>query len=344
MKRMTGCVFRILLCGLLICALSANAADRTGGNRNQTANNPDRASGSSASTPHDAPPAPSGLPQGHGSGNDNWIIGVIGVALAAVAVKHFLDSRPKPEQLARDGPQFADTYNMSHLAVHGFVKGGWPMLVDYQPEPGSRVWVEVSAPGRRTFTRQLVADSPERRLAIFQLPDDLGGEPQAGSFVVRATRNAKRSGSFLDEVQQPGDDPAPLRIFAIGAGPRAVGSVAIDQVQFGPPAIKVKQSERAAYSFHSRSNFDRVAVDVGRIGRKDGIIGVERVKSERMETGIGRDRWIGKEEPGKTWDGKNGEGAVSRGEHLLMVRAWVGSVSEGDWVAAQSDRTVAVAE
>ena len=63
-----------------------------------------------------------------------------------------------------------------------------------------------------------------------------------------------------------------------------------------------------------------------------------------METGIGKDHWIGRDEPKKSWNGKDGRGAISRGEHLLMVRAWLGSVNEGDWVAAQSDGTVAVAE
>lgn len=334
MKWITG-VLKGLLCGVLICAVSLSAgAQSTGGGQRRDG----------PPYTHDGMPRPkTDPPKNHGNGNDNWILAIVGIAVAAIAVKHFLDTQPKPEQLAKDGPQFDDAYNMSHFAVHGFVKGGWPMLVEYQPQPGSRVWVEVSAPGRRTFTRELAADTAERRLAIFKLPDDLGEEPQVGSFVVHAVRNAPRAGSFLDDVRPPAqDEPAQLRIFAIGAGPRAVGSVAIDQVQFGPSNIKVTLSDVALYSFHSRSNFDRVAVDVGRVGRKDGIIGVERVKSEVMETGIGKDQWIGRELPRKSWNGRDGRGVVSRGEHLLMVRAWLGSVKEGDWVAAQSDATVAV--
>lgn len=135
---------------------------------------------------------------------------------------------------------------------------------------------------------------------------------------------------------QPGlETPAPLRIYGMGMGKKAVGSVAIDQIHFGPPRLRVSRRDEARYSFHSRSDFNKAVVEYARLENRNGVIQVvERVNQQDLGE-LARNTWVGREQPRK-WDGKNRDGEASTGLHLLTVRAWRSSVKEGDWVVSWS--------
>jgi hypothetical protein len=113
-----------------------------------------------------------------------------------------------------------------------------------------------------------------------------------------------------------------------------VGSVAIDQVTFGPGTIYPKQKQEAVYSFHSHTDFDRVRAEfmktftaqsqiISKLEDHDDIKDVER------ET-----------RPSRQWNGKK----ASAGEHLLQVRAWESAPATSNWVIAWSADQVLVEE
>lgn len=231
--------------------------------------------------------------------------------------------------LARSGPKLQASYSMSGLVMQGLVKGGAPFVLDYDTR-GARLRIEMKVQDAAPFVYHLEANG--RALKIFQLPESFGDDPRAAIISVQAVKD------------QPGaETPAALRIYGMGMGKKAVGSVAIDQIRFGPPHMRVSRLDEARYSFHSRSDFNKAVVEFARLENRNGVIQVvERVNQEDLGE-LARNTWVGREQPRK-WDGKNRDGEASPGLHLLTVRAWRSSVKEGDWVVSWSPDWVEVEE
>lgn len=289
-----------------------------------------------AETGSDYPSENTGQTREHKGQSRGGVGGAVSIDLFGI-LRGFQDSardrKSASESLAKGGPKFPDSYSMSYLVMQGFVKGGWPMVVDYRSEPGSLVWLEVTADGVEPYLYRLDGAKPKRQQVVVKLPERFGDKPRPGAAVIRAVKDA--AGESV---------PSTLRVYGLGAGPRAVGSVTIDEVVFAPGTIRVGGQERAFYRFHSLSDFNKVGVEILRVANKDGEIRTELVKAEPpITSGISKGAWIGKDQP-RTWDGKNKDKKISLGAHLLQVRAWLGSADEGDWVAAWSDGAVVVAE
>lgn len=224
-------------------------------------------------------------------------------------------------QLAKSGPKIPDAYAMSGLVMQALVKGGAPFVIDYDARQ-ALLRVEMKVQGSAPFVYNIKANGPAQK--IFRLPESFGAEPKAAVISVHSVKD------------QPGAEmPAPLRINGMGMGEKAVGSVAIDQVSFGPPEVRIGRFGKARYSFHSRSDFNKVVAEFARLENRDGIIQVvERVNKDDLGE-LTRDTWIGRDKP-RIWDGKGEDGEVSKGLHVLNVRAWRSSVKEGDWVVSWS--------
>jgi hypothetical protein len=231
------------------------------------------------------------------------------------------------QQLAQSGPQFPSAFSMSCVPVHAFVRGGWPMVVDYQPGRDTDVVVEIHLPDRRPSRIELDG-APRRQLVQFDLPA-LSDQPQVALVLVRATKRGGGAGE--------------LKLYGLGAGPKAVGSVAIDQVNFRPGSIRVSRKQQASYSFFSRTDFSRTVVEILRVQRVAEEVRVSLARTAPLGLVVNRGTWVGKEQP-LTWDGRDDSERVSGGPHLLQVRAWLDAQSEHDWVAAWSPNTVLVAE
>lgn len=224
-------------------------------------------------------------------------------------------------QLAKLGPKIPDTYAMSGLVMQALVKGGAPFVIDYDARQ-ALLRIEMKVQGAAPFVYNIKANGPAQD--IFRLPESFGAEPKAAVISVHSVKD------------QPGAEmPAPLRINGMGMGEKAVGSVAIDQVSFDPPEVRIGRFGKARYSFHSRSDFNRVVAEFARLENRNGIIEVvERVNKDDLGE-LTRDTWIGRDKP-RIWDGKDEDGEVSKGLHVLNVRAWRSSVKEGDWVVSWS--------
>lgn len=234
-----------------------------------------------------------------------------------------------PQQLFEDGPRFESAFSMACIPVRGFVRGGWPLVIDYQADPGTVASVEIHVEGRDPVVIPLRRGS-EHNLLKLRLPDQLGNELSPALLLVRAVKD------------QPG---APvlgrINVFGLGAGPRAVGSVAIDQVDFQPGTMSLGKKETARFSFYSRSDFNRAAAEVLRVINRDGELQVRLARSIPFDGGVAAGTWVGRDKP-LIWDGTDADRQPSLGQHLMQVRAWLSAQAGGDWVAAWSAWTVEV--
>ena len=226
--------------------------------------------------------------------------------------------------LARSGPKFPAKYAMSTFEMRGLVKGGAPFILDYNARQ-ARVRIEIKVQDSKPFVFNLEANGHAQK--IFRLPESFGSDPQVAVISVSSMQD------------RPGENiPAPLEIYGMGMGEKAVGSVAIDQLKFGPPEVRIGRFGKVHYSFHSRSDFNRVVAEFAQVENRNNVIKVARVNTEDLGE-IAKNTWVGRDTP-RIWNGKGEDGEVSQGLHLLKIRAWRSSVKEGDWVVSWSPESV----
>jgi hypothetical protein len=240
---------------------------------------------------------------------------------------HGGNTQPPEKVLSERGPQFPSEFSMSNLSVVGFVKGDWPMVLDYEVREPGMFLLSISAEGVAPFFYVLEGTQPARRQQILRIPARFGNQPIAGHFAVQALTN------------KPGEaTPVFLRVFGIGAGERAVGSVAIDQLHFTPPSVRPKDKQTALYGFHSHADFEKVTAEFQLVGLMDGAVVGRLEYQEDVKDLVRRDTEI----QNKPWDPRKAKAAP--GQHLFQVRAWYTLKKGGDWVIAWSPQLVRVEE
>jgi len=152
------------------------------------------------------------------------------------------------------------------------------------------------------------------------LPPELGNKLSAAVYTIRA------ESSGPSQVH-----PVYLRMYAMGAGERAVGSAAIDLLRFGPETVP--RSGEAQFGFHSHSDFNSGQAEFFRSGLVNGQIvnnfDDKQAVSKRITEGAEIDQ---------TWRTNKAQ----PGEHLLQIRAWRTKSNGGDFVLAWSPDLVNV--
>ncbi|MBN8443098.1 MAG: hypothetical protein J0M28_15555 [Thauera sp.] len=278
-----------------------------------------------------APPPSEGGGRGGGGGGGG---AGVGISIDLGPLLRSLFSRPAPEavELAQGGPRLPEAYAFASLSFPAVLKGGWPAVVAYDIAPGAEVEIEFATTGAdpqrfRLPSPPADAGGRERVLLTFELPARLGKELTAGMVSMHVL-------SSSDDARKP-----VVRLHGLGAGPLAVGSVAIDNVVFEPEQFRLATGQRAYYGFHSKSDFSRAGVDIARLERQGEGVRLVRVRSDAVRQSIARNAWVGREPP-LYWDGRTQNGQPSLGPHLLYVRAW--AADAGDWVIAWSPRAVEV--
>lgn len=256
-----------------------------------------------------------------GLGRGGFSFGIDLTCLFTGCNKDLPDETGDATPLAKSGPKLPDKYAMNGFTLQALVKGGAPYIVDCEARDAT-LRIEIKIQGKAPFVYTLKING--RTEHVFRLPESFSADPKPATISIRAVKN------------QPGVEvPAALRIHGMGMGEKAVGSVAIDQLSFGPPEVRIGRFGKAQYTFHSRSDFNKVVAEFSRIENRNGVIQViERVNQEDIGQ-LTRDSWVGREKP-RVWNGKNQEGDISEGLHILHVRAWRSSVKEGDWVVSWS--------
>lgn len=270
-----------------------------------------------------------------GGGGRNWLIPAIIVGATALFAIGKALAEEKAEQrddaeatraLLRDGPQLAPQFNGSAFGVRGLVRGGWPVVVDYAQHRPGRVLLRIAIPGAETVTYRLDQFGLGRHVLRFDLPPFLGDRLKPAVIALTA--------ADLDSGRETIDG---FSVLGLGIGPRAVGSVAVDQLEFDPGLMRPARGETAGYAFHSRSDFDHAAVEFMQVTQSPDGVRKRYVRGERIGP-VQREQRV-ESAPAQRWDGRDERAQVSPGRHQLQVRVWD---EGGDWVGAWSESVVLV--
>jgi hypothetical protein len=231
-----------------------------------------------------------------------------------------------PKELSKEGPQFPPSFTMSAVTVLGFARGNWPVVLDYEVYGPGLYLVSITAEGVDPYVYRLTPATVGRHLIKIELPARFGMSPQPATFTIRAATDG------------PGElQPVNFRVYGFGAGHRAVGSVAIDQVRFGPAQVQPKKQD-ALYGFRARNPFTKMSAEFLRVeGTRGGIVASVQdqddidAKKVRPNTVVENLKWK---------DAKK----ARPGRHMVQIRAWQGLEGGADWVVAWSDDIVSIEE
>jgi hypothetical protein len=223
------------------------------------------------------------------------------------------------ERLSADGPGIPKVIDMNGFTVQGLVGPSWPVVFDFAVGSAGAAHLDIIT--KKRIYELTIPNEPNRRgYAIVRLPADFVNKPETAIFQIQA----------IAPVGSAKNATVPrMRVFGLGAGEKAVGSVAIDQLQFQPGSIHTKES--ATYSFHAHSSFNGVRAEFVLTELRNGHVVVEKDQEAKLPP-VPQD-----ESPRQTWVAKG-----KTGEHMLEIRAWRGLENGGDWVVAWSPDIVDV--
>src|SRR5262249_26076064 len=153
--------------------------------------------------------------------------------------------------------------------------------------------------------------TPGRRLLIFNIPTTFGDALRIANISIMSTKSQS--------------DPTftYLRVYGIGCGPRAVGSVAIDQLRFGPQSITSSRPD-TQLSFHSHTKFDNVRSEFMQINFVNNCMEGEKVDDKSINRNVNAE-----ENVQDTWNAKK----ARSGQIQFRVRGWMKKENNGDWVS-----------
>src|SRR5690606_5937318 len=214
----------------------------------------------------------------------------------------------------------------SAFGVRGLVRGGWPVVVDYVQQRPGRVLLRIAIPGAETVTYRLDKFGLGRHVLRFDLPPFLGDRLKPAVIALTA--------ADLDTGRETIDG---FSVLGLGIGPRAVGSVAVDRLEFDPGLMRPARGETAGYAFHSRSDFDHAAVEFMQVTQSPDGVRKRYVHGQRIGP-VQREHRV-ESAPTQRWDGRDEQAQLSAGRHQLQVRVWD---EGGDWVGAWSESVVLV--
>lgn len=240
-----------------------------------------------------------------------------GIATAAGltiwAVHHHEHALPNSEDLLKNGPKVPQNVSMSHLIVDGLIGPGWPVGLDFELGGPGSVLLDITTADKVQY-HQVLTNNLNGRGVTISHPQGLPDKLQSAIFDVQAIPPTGSSSAAPS-----------IRVYGMAAGPMAVGSIAIDQISFGPPQLKMK--ETAQFNFHSHSDFSNVRADFMWTGLKNNEIEMKQESETQLSPVASNEHAQGSLQSKGT-----------EGQHLLQIRAWRGN--SGDWVVAWSPDVV----
>jgi hypothetical protein len=104
-----------------------------------------------------------------------------------------------------------------------------------------------------------------------------------------------------------------LRIYGFGCGRRAVGSVAIDNLRFGPQAVTVSDPE-THFGFHTHTIFDKMKPEFMQVASVDNTMQGQTFDNKKINRRVGEGESINDE-----WNAKK----ANAGPIQFRVRGWM---------------------
>jgi len=249
-------------------------------------------------------------------------VAVVGVGLVANELFGGGDGLPSPKELDREGPRLPREQPLGHFQAEGYAQSGWPVVVDFEATPGTETWLEVRIKGGKPQKFPLSGGAGRRVEVVY-----LAGEPAE---TPRAARFTLHSAS-----PRAGGKPAyrPLRTYAIGAGPHAVGSTTVWIESFGPRGTRLPADIR--YTIASRRIFQQSVVELLRLPRSGN-------KLTRVGSALPSALTEGRH--GGSWAQLRVSPKVAQGTFALQTRAWrLGTnLAQRDWTVAVAPNYVVV--
>lgn len=217
-------------------------------------------------------------------------------------------------KLSDKGPQFPQTLHMSRFKVTGFVKGGWPLVLDYEAAPSTYAVLTIVAARAEPYSVLIPTENAGRRYIVLRIPETLGDALLVGDFTIVASASASDS------------SPRYFRVYGFGCGRKAVGSIAIDQLTFNPQTITAAHSD-TQFGFHTHENFDRLKAEFMQVALVDhclegSIFDDKKIDKRLTENQYWSDQWNAKK--------------AHPGQIQFRVRGWMTAAGGGDWVSAYS--------
>jgi hypothetical protein len=280
------------------------------------------------------PPPPPPREDRDDNGGIDPVAVATGVVVTGILIKTLFGSgnhgsnSPEAKTLLRDGPQMPMTYPVGTFSVRGFARNGWPIVLDFKPEPDTVTMLDVVF---RKKTISLTVDTnglEGRHLVKLALPQK--GPAKKAVPATYVLRSVYRDGS------ERAGQAAPVDIYGIGGGPRAVGSVAIEQLSMLPGTVTA--GTQARFAFSAKSPFNRTRAEVLKFVAADN----QRIQLERVMTTEDDNVSVGPH--GGVWDGLDQQNrSASLGLHRFQVRAWFTS-DDRSWVGAIAPNLVRVSQ
>jgi hypothetical protein len=265
--------------------------------------------------------------------------------------------------LNEQGPQFPQTFDTSKFTITTFVKGGWPLVIEYELEKNSLAVMTLKAQtdrGPQNFVQNLSGEGG-RRTEMLQIPERFGDKIVPGFIAIEAFTNLggeKKHTDFqlygigLGVERVAFEAPEPLTGQVVPAAyslrlPDVFSSVKLFQSEvisgptFDPDTINVGAGNKITYRFQPRDKFGMWAADFRAITKQtnsDGSV-VRKTKWVRTDQ---FDEEIGPREVVRDWDGKDRKGKISPGEYRLTIRAWWSAVKGGKSVVRLADKNILI--
>ncbi len=271
------------------------------------------------------------------------------------------DALPKVEQeklLAERGPRLPLQYTVSDLSMRAFVKGGWPVVLDYGLDSDASGELSIGVEGAEPLVVNI--DPAKRAQVKVVLPESFGTRPQVGKlhlvaltkvgtpakfFLYGFAMGARGVQAFM-KVSGPGsgaelamissspktapgyDERIPL--FAL-RNPQESWSIKVAAPTRIKPKQKPKQLVRFSFTFHSSFNGGRwelwhdSGLDLTKVWENT-IRGIVPNKTARGQ-----------------WDGIiSFQKKVLVGNYVLQLNAWRGLESEADWALSRTSNVIAI--
>jgi hypothetical protein len=228
------------------------------------------------------------------------------------------------EELDLDGPRFAQSQALGRFEAQGYVCAGWPIVVDLESRPGTTTWLEIRAEGIGEPLATMMIEGEGRRTRVLELPYWENEGVEVARF------------SVVSASLAPGEPPVaqPVRVYAFGAGPYAVGSTTLDVTSFSP--AQTSSAAQVNYSLLARRFYQYSVVEVLRLPPPGGkqLARVVRKEISPLSQGPSKGNWVS----------LGGPQAVPRGVYQLQVRAWrvAGGSNDRDWTGAIAPKYVIV--